>query len=78
MPIVVTKRLDCIGQMEPMPFLHLRKALLSIPPGHVVEMLWDDPAGPADVAAWCRSTGHELIEMYRRDEIVSFYIRRMD
>ncbi|RMD95253.1 MAG: sulfurtransferase TusA family protein [Calditrichaeota bacterium] len=76
MAIVVSKKLDCLGQLEPLPFLALRKALMSIPEGHVVEIIWDDPSGPMDIPAWCRATGHELLEIYDQGDSLSYYIQK--
>ncbi|MDQ7052523.1 MAG: sulfurtransferase TusA family protein [candidate division KSB1 bacterium] len=73
--IVVSRRLDCLGQMEPMPLLQLRAALETMVAGQILELIWDDPCAPADVAAWCRVTGHELIDVYDRGDQVSFFIR---
>ncbi len=73
--IVVNRRLECLGQMEPMPFLQLRAELKTMAAGQILELIWDDPCGPSDIAAWCRETGHELIEMYDRGDQISFYIR---
>ena len=50
--------------------LHRRIARLS--PGDTLELRAEDPGAPADVAAWCRTTGNTLVEA----EPPRFVIRR--
>ena len=40
--------------------IHLRKRLLAMP-GKVLKLVAHDPGAPADLPAYCRMTGHELI-----------------
>jgi TusA-related sulfurtransferase len=75
-PIVVSKKLDCRGQFEPLPMLALRTALHTRPEGHIIELVSDDPAAPNDFAAWCKFTGHELVDTYSKEKDFSFFIRR--
>ena len=39
----------------------IRSALLALDPGGVLQILSDDPAAEADLGAWTRLTGHELV-----------------
>ena len=41
--------------------LHLR--LNAMKPGDRLEIIAHDPGAPIDLPAWCRMTGHELIQM---------------
>jgi tRNA 2-thiouridine synthesizing protein A len=61
---------------EPLPVLALKRAIDALPVGLVLEMISTDPASPSDIPAWCRCTGHEMVDMYRRDDEYSFYIRK--
>jgi TusA-related sulfurtransferase len=58
---MTTSRLDARGRACPIPIVQLRRALDSLAPGDVIEVLADDDAFPADVEAWCRKVGHELV-----------------
>jgi TusA-related sulfurtransferase len=42
----------------------------------VLELISCDPHAPADFPAWCRCTGHEMLEVHRRENEYSFYIRK--
>jgi TusA-related sulfurtransferase len=55
----------------------IRQALAQLPPGGLLEVLTADPATRMGVPAWCRLTGHELVDS--RDEDAGrtrFWIRR--
>lgn len=40
----------------------IKQSLSTLQPGQVLEVLTHDPATRAGVPAWCRLTGHELVE----------------
>lgn len=66
-----TKGLNC-----PLPILRTKKSINDIPIGGTIEVLATDPAADADFKAFCRSTGHQLIESTRDGEVMRFVIRR--
>jgi tRNA 2-thiouridine synthesizing protein A len=66
-----TKGLNC-----PLPILKTKKSMKDVPLGGTIEILATDPAADADFQAFCRSTGHELIESTRDGEVLRFVIRR--
>jgi len=41
--------------------LELRHRLQPMRPGQVLRLIAVDPGAPADVPAWCRLAGHELV-----------------
>jgi tRNA 2-thiouridine synthesizing protein A len=43
-------------------------------PGQVLELTARDPGTPADLPAWCRLTGHTLVEARHP----AYYIRRKE
>ncbi|TAD90279.1 MAG: sulfurtransferase TusA family protein [Alphaproteobacteria bacterium] len=55
------RHLDATGLRCPLPVLRARKALQSVPPGGVLELLADDPAATKDVPAFCAETGYHLL-----------------
>jgi len=61
---------------EPLPMLALKRALDALPVGLILEMISTDPGSQSDIPAWCRCTGHEIIEMHQRNDEYSFYIRK--
>ncbi|MBI5288488.1 MAG: sulfurtransferase TusA family protein [Chloroflexi bacterium] len=46
----------------------LKQALRGVGSGAIIEVLTDDPSAREGVPAWCRLTGHELLEMQEQDE----------
>jgi TusA-related sulfurtransferase len=53
--------LDCLGRPCPVPVIELARALRTLDPGTVVEVLSDDPAARADIPAFCRMRGHDYL-----------------
>jgi tRNA 2-thiouridine synthesizing protein A len=41
--------------------LELRSRLQGLPAGTLVAVIARDPGAPADLPAWCRMTGHDLV-----------------
>ena len=46
------------------------------PSGALIEVLATDPGSVKDFAAWCRSTGNELVEQSVDGPVYRFVIRR--
>ncbi len=72
----VTHIVDARGLQCPMPIVRTAQAIRPLPSGAVVEVLATDPGSIKDVAAWCRSTGHALIESTVDVSVYRFLIRR--
>ena len=55
--------------------LELMLRMRALPPGATLRLVALDPGAPADIPAWCRMTGHALVEatpptyLIRRKEI---------
>ncbi len=67
--------LDAQGLNCPLPILKAKKALKTVPEGGTLEVLATDPGSVADFQAFCRTTGHELIEQSTEDTLYRFLIR---
>ncbi len=61
-----TRVLDMRGRACPAPIVELMRAIRGVVDGEMVEILADDRAFPADVAAWCRKTNNTLVSINRR------------
>jgi tRNA 2-thiouridine synthesizing protein A len=59
-----------------MPIVKLAGAIKEINVGEVIEVLATDPGALADVPAWARKTGNEVIAQTTENEVLRFYIRR--
>ncbi len=68
--------LDAKGLNCPLPILKAKKALKSLEGGQVLEVLSTDPGSVADFAAFCRTTGNELVEQNETDGIYTYLIRK--
>ncbi|HUS69726.1 MAG TPA: sulfurtransferase TusA family protein [Anaerolineae bacterium] len=74
--IKADKTVDYKGLFCPMPIVKISRAIKEIEVGQVLEMLADDPGSKADMQAWARSTGHELVGMVEESGLFKFYVRR--
>ena len=68
--------LDAKGLTCPLPILRAKKALKNIPTGTNLRILATDPGSVADFAAFCRTTGNELVESSQDGQTFSFLITR--
>ncbi|MFY9115727.1 MAG: FAD-dependent oxidoreductase [Bacteroidales bacterium] len=59
---VNTITVNAVGMQCPGPILKIKQNIDAIKPGERVEIHASDPGFERDVQAWCRTTGHELIE----------------
>jgi tRNA 2-thiouridine synthesizing protein A len=50
----VSLRLDCTGQLCPLPVLELARHIRDVAIGEEIAVVADDPAAATDIAAWCR------------------------
>lgn len=54
--------LDARGLLCPLPVIRLQDRVRDLPPGTRVELLSSDPGTLIDIPAWCRMSGHRLVE----------------
>ncbi len=57
----VDRILDTSGLNCPLPLLKLKKAIRTIAPGGLIEVIASDPGAPEDFAAFCTTEGHDLV-----------------
>ena len=72
---MATRTLDTKGLNCPLPVLKARKALKALGPGDTLEVLSTDPGSVMDFEAFCRTTGHELVEQTEDESVFRFLIR---
>ncbi|MGG1483261.1 sulfurtransferase TusA family protein [Peribacillus castrilensis] len=70
------KVLDAKGLACPMPIVKTRKAMNDLQTGQVLEIHVTDKGAKADLAAWSKSGGHELMETAKENDILKFWIRK--
>jgi tRNA 2-thiouridine synthesizing protein A len=74
--IQIAKSLDLKGLLCPMPIVKMAKAIKEVEVGEVIEAYASDPGVMADIPAWSRSTGNELITIEKLDKQFHFIVRR--
>ena len=69
--------LDTKGLSCPLPILKAKRALNGLPPGAHLRVLASDPVTLRDFPAFCRQTGHDLVESAElRAGVYEFLIRK--
>jgi tRNA 2-thiouridine synthesizing protein A len=71
------KVLDLKGLLCPLPVVKMAKAIKEVEVGQTIEAFATDPGVMADIPAWARSTGHELVVLEKVDRQFRFVVRRM-
>jgi tRNA 2-thiouridine synthesizing protein A len=74
--IEIAARVDARGLSCPMPIVKTAQAVKTVASGALIEVLATDPGSTKDFAAWCRSTGNELVEQAVDGAVFRFVVRR--
>jgi tRNA 2-thiouridine synthesizing protein A len=72
------KTYDASGLLCPLPVLRANRVLRELAPGQILKVLATDPAAEADFPAYCRQTGHALVQTARDGDTLVFLIRKKD
>ncbi|MFQ5706720.1 MAG: sulfurtransferase TusA family protein [bacterium] len=78
MLMVISSRLDCRGLYDPWPIFLIKRTLDRMCHGDILEMVSDDPASEADMKAWAKLTGNNLLDYYCCDKVYRFYIQKQN
>ena len=70
------KFLDLKGLLCPIPVVKIARAIKEVEVGQTIEAVASDPGVLADIPAWCRSTGNELVSMDRENKTIKFLVRK--
>jgi tRNA 2-thiouridine synthesizing protein A len=54
--------LDCRRLLCPLPVIRVQDRITTLSPGDVLEAVCTDPGALNDIPAWCRISGHRVIE----------------
>lgn len=68
--------LDATDLRCPLPVLRARKTLKWLPDGALMDVLATDTAAPKDFEAFCRETGHTLINIEQDGEVYTIRLRK--
>jgi tRNA 2-thiouridine synthesizing protein A len=70
------RELDCQGMLCPLPVINLSKAMRTLQLGQVVKLIATDKGAPADMQAYSRNTGNELIDFHQEGDQFIFFFRK--
>jgi TusA-related sulfurtransferase len=70
------KLLDAQGLACPMPIVKTKKAMNDMETGQVLEIHATDKGAKADLAAWSKSGGHELVQSTEENGVFKFWIKK--
>jgi len=68
--------LDFKGLLCPMPVVKLAQAIKQVEVGDLIEAVATDAGVMADIPAWARTSGHELVTLEKQDGAFHFVVRR--
>ena len=69
-------QVDARGLVCPMPTIRLGQAIRKVEIGDEVALKTDDPGSRANMAAWCKNTGHELVAQSLEGDTYEYVVRR--
>lgn len=69
--------LDVKGLNCPLPILKAKKAVKDVAIGDIIEVHTTDPGSVKDFEAFCRQTGHELMQSIEENGIYKYQIKRV-
>ncbi|WP_456265893.1 MULTISPECIES: sulfurtransferase TusA family protein [unclassified Bacillus (in: firmicutes)] len=68
--------LDVTGLACPMPIIRTKKKMNDLAKGQILEIHATDKGAKADLAAWAKSSGHELITQTEEGHVLKFWMRK--
>ena len=74
--LIPEKELDARGLQCPMPVVKTSQEIKHVSVGGILKVMATDPGSMADITAWCKSTGNELVRMEKGEGVFTFFIRR--
>ena len=70
------KECDARNLNCPLPILRCKKCLSDIKPAQILKIIATDPGSVKDFQAFCKQTGHELLQLDQADSEFTFYIKK--
>ncbi|ENT0012755.1 hypothetical protein D0334_04770 [Neisseria gonorrhoeae] len=70
-----SETLDVTGLKCPLPILRAKKALAQMRQGEVLTVLATDGGVPGDFEAFCRQTGHVLLDSSEQDGVFTLVVK---
>lgn len=71
------KKLDATGLFCPEPVFRTKIEIERMQVGQIITVSADDPAAEDDISRWVTRSGHELLEMSKDGETITFKIKKV-
>ncbi len=68
--------LDLKGLLCPLPVVKIAQAVKKVNVGDLIEATATDPGVLADIPAWARTSGHELVSLEKANGLIRFVVKR--
>ena len=75
-PIKPDVNLDLKGLLCPMPVVKLQLAVKKMTAGQIIEGVATDPGVMADIPAWARTSGNELVSIEQQGKEYHFVVKK--
>ncbi|WP_455369572.1 sulfurtransferase TusA family protein [[Eubacterium] cellulosolvens] len=72
-----TATLDVRGLFCPIPIVKLTEEVKKHPSGTIIEVLATDPGTLADIPAWAKSSGNEILDSKKEENVIKFLIKKI-
>ncbi|PCI60059.1 MAG: preprotein translocase subunit TatC [Methylophilaceae bacterium] len=70
------KEVDARNLNCPLPILRCKKGLSDMAADKTLKIMATDPGSVKDFDAFCKQTGHQLLQMDEADSVFTFYIKK--
>ena len=70
-------KLDLKNLMCPLPVVRMSQAIKKVEVGQVIEAEATDPGVLADIPAWTKSTGNEMVKTEKEGRVIRFWVKRL-
>jgi tRNA 2-thiouridine synthesizing protein A len=75
--IKVDLELDLKGLLCPLPMVKVSQNITNVPVGGVIRAVATDPGAMADIPAWAKSTGNEVLKAEKEGNEFVFLVKRV-
>jgi tRNA 2-thiouridine synthesizing protein A len=70
------RSIDTSGQCCPVPMVETNRAIKTMQPGEVLEVISTDLGSKMDIPAWCSRTGNKLVHSETDGPTFRYYVRK--
>ena len=71
------KKLDATGLFCPEPVFRTKIEIEKMQVGETIIVSADDPAAEDDISRWVNRNGHELVNMTKDGDVITFQIKKV-